>query len=56
MTVTIIKNERGETLVGIFNKKETKQLVLIVHDQQGKKKKEKRKLFDVFNKYIFLRA
>lgn len=35
MTVTNIRNDKGENLVGILNKKDTNQLVLIVHGEQG---------------------
>ncbi|GAA5814842.1 hypothetical protein MFLAVUS_008345 [Mucor flavus] len=37
MTVTNIRNDKGENLVGILNKKDTNQLVLIVHGEQGHK-------------------
>jgi hypothetical protein len=35
MTLTSILNERGESIVGILNKKTTDKIILIVHGEQG---------------------
>lgn len=35
MTLTSILNDRGESIIGILNKKTADKIVLIVHGEQG---------------------